>query len=289
MDTIKSYKASSINEALKVLEEYKDKAKIIAGGTDISIDLRSGEIDPEMIIDVSHVDEIKYIKEEEGYIHIGAGTTFTDIAYSKLFDVNLDGLKKSARLVGSPQIRNKGTIGGNICNGSPAADIVPPLLVLDAVLTIRSIKGEREVKLEDIFLGKGKVDIAPTEILTDIAFKKPLGNQKLAFSKLGLRNALAISRICIAVYLDLDDSNKIEDIKIASGALGVNGLREREVEESIRGKKLNEDTLNIASRKMVETVEERLKGRSSLEYKGRAVRSLFEEAVKLADGKTLSL
>lgn len=289
MNINKTYKASTIDEALKVLEEYKEKAKLIAGGTDVVIELRGGHIDPEMIIDISHIDEMKYIKEEEGYIHIGAGTTFTDIAHSELLDNKLSGLKKSASLVGSPQIRNKGTVGGNICNGSPAADIVPPLLALDSVLTIKSSKGEREVKLEDIFLGKGKVDIDTTEILTEISFKKPLGIQKLGFSKLGLRNALAISRICIAVYLDLDESNKIKNIKVASGALGVNGLREREVEEIIIGKELNEETLNIASKKMAEIVEERLKGRSSLEYKGRAVKSLFEEAIKLAAGKTLSL
>ena len=283
-----TYKASSTNEALELLEKYGDQAKIIAGGTDIVIDLRNNKINPDVMIDVSSIREIKYIKEEDGYISLGAATTFTEVAYSELLGEDLNGLKKSARLVGSPLIRNRGTVGGNICHGSPAADIVPPLLALDAVVTIKSNRNTREEKLEDIFLGKGKVDLKPCEMLTDIRFKKPTSNQKLGFSKLGLRNALAISRICISVYLDVDNDNIIKDIKVASGALGVNGMRERLVEDTVRGLEINKDTINLAAEKMVESVQDRLKGRSSLEYKGKAVKSLFIEAMKSASGKTLS-
>ncbi len=283
-----TYKASSENEALELLEKYGEQAKIIAGGTDIVIDLRNNKINPDVMIDISSIDEMRYIREKDGYVHLGAATTFTDVAYSPLLDENLNGFKKSARLVGSPLIRNRGTVGGNICHGSPAADIVPPLLALDAVVTIKSNRNTREEKLEDIFLGKGHVDLKPCEILTDIKFKKPIDNQLLGFSKLGFRNALAISRICISVYLDVDEDLIIKDIRVASGALGVNGMRERLVEDSVRGIKLNKDTVNLAAQKMVESVEDRLSGRSSLEYKGKAVRSLFIEAMKSAIGKTLS-
>ena len=288
MDITKTFKPSNIDEVLKLLEEHKDDCKLIAGGTDVVIELRNEYINPEVMIDISSIDELRYIEEKDGYIHLGAGVTYTDIICSKILDERLNGLKKSSKLVASPQIRNKGTIGGNICNGSPAADIVPPLLSLDAILTIKSSDTTREVRLEDVFLGKGKVDLKNNELLTDIKFKKPIESQNLGFTKLGLRNALAISRICISVYLDLGEDDLINDIRISSGALGVNALREKVVEDSIRGKKLNEETIDIATKKLVETVEERLKGRSSLEYKGSAVGSLFIEAVKLADGKTLS-
>lgn len=287
MNIKQTYKASTTKEALELLEKYGEQSQIIAGGTDMVIELRNEKIDPEVIIDISSIEEIKYIKENDGYIYLGAGTTFTDVAYSELLDERLSGLKKSARLVGSPLIRNRGTVGGNICHGSPAADIVPPLLALDAVVTIKSNKNTREEKLEDIFLGKGSVDLNPEEMLTDIKFKKPSENQNLGFSKLGLRNALAISRICIGVYLEVED-NKIQDIKVASGALGVNGMRERAVEESIIGLPVNKETLDTGAKQMVKSVEERLKGRSSLEYKGKAVKSLFIEAMELAIGKTLS-
>lgn len=289
MRTKQTFKASSVDEVLKLLEKHKDDVKIIAGGTDLVIELRNKKIDPEVIIDISHIDEIRYIKEEDGYIHLGAGSTFTDIAYSELLDEKLEGLKRSSRLVGSPLIRNRGTVGGNICNGSPAADTVPPLLALDAKAVIKSSKNTRTINLEDMFLGKGKVDLASYEILTDIIFKKPIKGQKLGFSKLGLRNALAISRICISVYLDIDDKDIIKDIRVASGALGVNGMREKLVEDAVRGMELNQNTVNIATEKMIESVEDRLKGRSSLEYKGRAVKSLFVEAINLASGKIFSI
>lgn len=285
MKTTQTFKASSTQEALELLDKYKERAKIIAGGTDIVIELRNNKVNPEVIIDISSIDEIRYIKEDEGYIYLGAGTTFTDIVYSEVLDDKLEGLKVSSRLVGSPLIRNRGTIGGNICHGSPAADTVPPLLSLDARLTIKSSRITREVNLEDMFLGKGDVDLASDEIFTDIKFKKPVKKQKVGFSKLGLRNALAISRICLSVYLDLDDEDKIKDIRVSSGALGKNVLRERAVEDAIKGLSLNQDTVDIASEKLVETVKERLKGRSSLEYKGKAVKSLLIEAINSASGK----
>lgn len=288
MNTTKTFKPSKVEDVLKLLEEHGDDSKLIAGGTDIVIELRNEYINPKVMIDIAGIDELRYIEEKDGYMHLGAGVTFTDIVCSEILDKRLDGLKKSARLVGSPQIRNKGTIGGNICNGSPAADIVPPLLALDAVLTIKSNETTREVRLEDIFLGKEKVDLKSNELLVDIKFKKPREGQNLGFSKLGLRSALAISRICISVYLDLGEDDSIKDIKIASGALGVNGLREKAVEDSVRGKKLNQETMDIARDTLVKSVEERLKGRSSLEYKSSAVGSLLKEAVNSASGKTLS-
>lgn len=290
MNIKETYKASTKKEALELLEKYGEQAKIIAGGTDMVIELRNNKINPDVIIDISSIDEIRYIKEDDGHILLGAATTFTDVAYSELLDERLSGLKKSARLVGSPLIRNRGTIGGNICHGSPAADIVPPLLALNAMVTIESSDNTREERLEDIFLGKGHVDLKSGEMLTGIKFKKPEENQKVGFSKLGLRNALAISRICIAVYIDMNEDNTIKDIRVASGALGVNGMRERLVEYTLRGLEMNKDTIELGAQKIVESVEDRLKGRSSLEYKGKAVKSLFIEAMELAigKGKTLS-
>ena len=285
LKTTQTFKTTTIDQALELLEKYKSQAKIIAGGTDIVIELRNEKINPEVIIDISAIDDIRYIKEDHGYIHIGAGATFTDLAYSELLNERLAGLKLSSRLVGSPLIRNRGTIGGNICNGSPAADTVPPLLALDAVLSIKSINNTREIKLEDMFLDKGQVDLKPEEMLVAIKFKKPVDGQNLAFSKLGLRNALAISRICISVYMDLDKDNKIVDIKVASGALGKTGLRERQVEEAGRGLRLSQETVDLAKETLVQSVETRLKGRSSLEYKARAVGSLLLEAINEASKK----
>ena len=117
-------------------------------------------------------------------------------------------------MVGSPQIRNKGTIGGNIANGSPAADSVPPLMALDSIVTLLSIEGTREISLEDYYYDS----IKENELLVNVKFKKPKDNQVLTFAKLGLRKALAISRLTLSSYIEFEDKT-IDSIRVASGAL----------------------------------------------------------------------
>jgi len=280
MELREVFKAKNLNEVLELLDQYKERGKIIAGGTDIVIDLRHGRISPEALIDISSVDELAFIKEVDEYIEIGAATTFTTIANSQDLNDRLNGLKEAARSVGSPQIRNRGTIGGNICNGSPAADTVPPLLALGSKAIIRSNDGEREVSLDEFFLDKGKVDLKDNEILFSLKFKNPTSNQGVSFSKLGLRKALAISRICTSVYAHLDEDGKCKEIRIANGSLGKYALREREVENFFIGKDMNsekaiEEGINLLN----EEVSKRLAGRSTVEFKSEAVKGTFRKAI----------
>lgn len=275
---IKSHKAYSLSEALELLDQYKEKAKVIAGGTDIVIELKNKVISPEAMIDISDVKEIREIKEEENCYRIGAGVRFVEIVSSDKFDEKMKGFVDAAHSVGSPQIRGAATIGGNICNGSPAADTVPPLLALDAKAIIVSKDGEREIPLRDIFLDKGKVDIKPEELLKELVFEKPKKGEAVAFSKLGLRKALAISRICTAVYLKTEDS-KIIDARIGNGALGRYGMREDIVEKELKGKTLNEDTVEQSVKDMERAIKGRLSGRSSLEFKGEAIKGIYRDAL----------
>ncbi len=181
-------------------------------------------------------------------------------------------------MVGSPQIRNKGTIGGNIANGSAAADSVPPLICLDATIVLESANNTREIKLEDYY--KNNIKIEANELLTKIYFKKPNENQILGFSKLGgLRKALAISRLTISTLLELDEDNKVIDIKVASGALARYPMREIEVEEFFLGKVLDEDNIEKAIIVLQESMDNRLAGRPTLPYKRVAVERMLREAL----------
>lgn len=209
------FNPKSIEEIVEIIGKYGNEAKLIAGGTDIMIQMKNEIISPSVLIDISKVEELKKIEESGEYIFIGAGTTFTEIVDSELFKGNLKGMNKAARMVGSPQIRNKGTIGGNIANGSAAADIVPPLLCLEAILVLESLEGKREITLEDYYNDK----IESYELLTYIKFKKPSEERKLSFAKLGLRRALAISRLTNSVLIELDQDKKIKFVRAASGAL----------------------------------------------------------------------
>lgn len=271
-----AHQGKSVEEVLNLLTQYEN-CKIIAGGTDLIIQMREKRISPAVLIDISSIQELKEIKVDGPFIEIGAAVTFTDIVESPIFEGNLSGLKKACRLVGSPQIRNAGTIGGNIVNASPAADSVPPLLCLNSILVFRSFRGIRQVKLEDYFKYKQKLQIKEDELLTAIRFRRPEGT--LSFSKLGLRKALAISRISMAAMVKLDEEGTIKDIALASGALGKYPMREREVEEFLLGKQLDVNTVDEGLKILREATDKRLAGRSSYTYKRRAVERLFREVL----------
>jgi carbon-monoxide dehydrogenase medium subunit/xanthine dehydrogenase FAD-binding subunit len=274
------FKGNSISEVLELLNQYKEDAKIIAGGTDIIIGLRNGKITPKVLIDISKIDELRQIQVEENKIIIGSATTYTQIVENELFDTNLYGFKKACRLVGSPQIRNKGTIGGNIANASPAADSIPPLIALGAELNISSLRGNRKLLLEDYFNEKEDNRLRADELLMSIEFEIPKKNQVLGFSKLGLRKALAISRVTLSSLIGIDDDVNIENIRVASGSIGKYPMREREVEEALIGKRFNSEILKIAASSLQSSMDKRLVGRSTYPYKRRAVVTLFEEVYK---------
>ena len=267
------YNSRSIEEVVGLLGKYGNGAKLISGGTDIIIELKNKKIKPKVLIDISKIEELKKIEEDENNIKLGSGVTFTEIVQNPLFGGNLHGLYKACRMVGSPQIRNKGTLGGNIANGSSAADSIPPLIALGATIKILSIQGTREIPLEDYYIDK----LEPNEIITEIKFKKPNKNQTLTFAKLGLRKALAISRLSIASLIELNEEGLIESAKVASGALGKYPMIEKEVEEYLINKEINEKTIKGAIITLQNSMEERLKGRSTLPYKRVAVSSILRE------------
>lgn len=277
MSVKKAYIARNIEEVLDILNKEKEKAKILAGGTDVLVKIRNKAIEPEILIDITKIKELRFIKEENGFIEIGAASTFTDIVKSEIFENNLYGFKKACKLVGSPQIRNKGTIGGNIINGSSAADSIPPLLCLEAVLVYRSKDSEREVSLEEFYTDKENKNIRQNELLTEIRFKRPEG--RLSFSKLGLRKALAIARISNSILLKVEEG-KIVDAKVASGALGLYPLRERTVEDYLIGKSFDNEVKEEAFKLLQEAMRERLEGRSTFPYKKVAVEHTFKEALE---------
>ncbi len=278
----KVVKCKTVENVLDLLMKYERDARLIAGGTDIIIQLRQDRLSPKILIDISSIEELKYIEEKDGFIEIGGATTFQEIQRSSYFSGNMKGLSKAASMVGSPQIRSAATVGGNICNGSPAADIVPPLLALDAVVIIKSRKGTREVQLENLFIGKGKVDIGHDEILTSVRFKALENRSGLSFSKLGLRKALAISRICTSIMLQLDEDQNCSSIKIANGSLGEYGVREKDVEAFYINNKINEKTIEEGLELIKRSIYKRLYGRSSLPYKIEAVDGTFTDAIKNA-------
>ncbi|MBF8983119.1 FAD binding domain-containing protein [Lutibacter sp. B2] len=271
----------TVEEALDILESNGKDVKLIAGGTDLVIDLRNNKIDKNILMNISKLKELRFITIDENEITIGSGTKFIEIIENQHIKEKIVGLWKACKSVGSPQIRNMGTIGGNICNGSMAADSVPPLLALDATALIIGKNKTRSVPLRELYLDKGKVDIADDEILYAIKFHRLREKESISFEKLGLRKALAIARISCSIYINLEN-NSIKDIKIATGALGKYPQRENHIEKRLVNKKVDEIILKDIAEEMSKHVSKRLKGRSSRSFKSIAIKGIFAEAYKSA-------
>lgn len=273
------YNGSSIQEVIDLLKEHKDEAKIIAGGTDLIVAMREGKSSPKVMIDISKIQELKEIRSENGEIEIGAGVTYTQVVESSLLNDNIYGLIKACRMVGSPQIRNKGTIGGNIANAAPAADSIPPLIALGATLKIGSWRAYREVSLADFFSKNSEHGLKSDELLISVRFKDLKENQYLSFSKLGLRKALAISRVTLSMLIQVEN-DMVKNIAVASGSIGKYPMREPQVESALIGKTMDDNFLKLAVDSLQASMDERLKGRPTLPYKRSAIVSLFEEVIR---------
>ena len=272
------YKTKTLDEAFNLLEA-KSEAMIIAGGTDLVVHMRNGRVSKKVLIDISEVKEIKEIKEEDNLIKIGAGITFNDIINCDKFNRNLYGLKKAAILVGSQEVRSKGTVGGNICNNSPSADLIPPLLALDSKVTIQSKNKERKVYLKDILIDKNKVDLKEDEILTYIEFEKPKPNQVLSFSKLGFRKSLSITKVSASVFVDIE-RYKFKNIKVTVGVLDDTSTRENNVEKCLIGKDINEKNIREYLVLLEKNISESLEEENGMAFKSRAVKGVVYNAIK---------
>lgn len=281
MSVEKVLRATSTEDVVRLLGEHKAEAQIIAGGTDLLVQIREKKNRASILIDITDVKGLGQIIISDEKISIGAMVRFTDLVENQDIKDLFLGLWDACKSVGSPQIRNLGTLAGNLANGSPAADSAPPLLALDARVIAASTGGERLIKLSDFYLGKGKTVLQENEYLKSIEI--PIQENKgsyVEFEKLGLRNALAISRISAAVQMNMDGSGRIKSCRIASGSLGLCPMREQELETWLTGKALNASLIAQGAQKFGQIVEERLAGRSSMPYKKGAVQGVIKPALE---------
>lgn len=244
----KYFNASTIEEALELLSQYGLNARLIAGGTDILLELEKAEKELELLVDISRIQGLDRITVDENKIvHIGPLVTHSHCVESELLRRTALPLVMASYGVGSPQIRNRGTIAGNVITASPANDTISPLMALGAVVTLRSIHGERSIPLGAFYTGVRKTVMQADEMLTEISFPAMKPEQRGVYKKYALRRAQAISLVNAASILTFE-GNIIQKASITLGSVAPTIIHARSAEEFLIGKELGEESILEASR-----------------------------------------
>jgi len=275
---------ATLNEALSLLAEHKGKARVIAGGTDFIPKLKRRETGaPDYIIDLKGIAGLDQIKPEAGGLNIGALVTIGAVEASPQIQQKFAILAQAAQSMASPQVRNRGTIAGNICNAVPSADSAPPLLTLEAKLKLISRKGTRTVGIEDFFTAPGQTTLNNDEILAEIQLPTMPPNSKGVYLKLTPRRAMDLAIVGVAVVVTPEDG-VCKDIRIALGAVAPTPLRAKKAEAVLKGQKFNGNLIGKAAQTAAGEARPIDDHRASADYRRDMVEVLVRRAIKQAIG-----
>lgn len=255
---------SSLSETFTLLKNYKGRARLLAGGTDLLVKMKKRAISPDVIVDLNKISELTFIELADHYLHIGGLTRLSVMGESSIVRERAPALAEAVNVLASPHIRNRATIAGNLCNASPAADTAPSLLALDASVKLQSADGERIVPLSQFFLGPEQTVTKPDEVLTEVIV--PLQEGASAFIKLGRRKAFTLSVASVAAFAKVNNG-KFEEVRIALGAVAPTPIRARKVEEALKGKDISEDNVEKAAQLVKEECCPITDVRASAEYR----------------------
>lgn len=284
MDNFQYFMPNNITELVDALGKTTDQSKILAGGTDLVISLYeegNKEKEPDLLIDLSGIKDINQIKSKDGRIYIGGTVTFAEISKSELLKKHALCLVEAARGVGSPQIRNRGTLGGNIVNASPAGDSLPALIVLGAqVEIINSLGIVREISIEQVLVGVEKSCLNDDEVIIGVNFAIPHPDARSTFVKIGNRSTVTIARLSLAVLVDsyIKEDQLIKHANVALGAVGKTALRAPKIERLLENRKVTTELRNDFAHELSIEIENAIPGRYSLPYKKEAIKGIAHQA-----------
>lgn len=229
----------SLSEALDLLAKQPGVFRPFAGGTDLMVVLNAGNLPVARFLDLTHCAELRGIQEINTTLSFGALTTFTEVRECKAVHQHFPNLVKSARLTGALAIQNRGTLGGNIANASPAADTPPSLLAYGAEVELISVRGTRRVAYDAFHRGYKQMDLAPDELLYRVHVPKPTGHTFHFYRKVGTRQAQAISKLCLAAFARIADG-AVAELRVGLGSVAPAPARARNAEAAILGRPLGE-------------------------------------------------
>ena len=275
---------TSLGEAIDHLSRHGDKAKVLAGGTDLLVSMKKREILPEHLINLKGIEELKHIHyDKKKGLEIGGLVTLREIERSTIVKEKYGALWDAANVMAAPQIRSLATIGGNLCSAVPSADTAPPLMALGAMVTLAGKNGERTLLVEDFFAGPEASVLKPDEILSHVSIPNPPENSGGAYLKLMRRNAMDLALVGVAACLRLDGGKRVcEEARIALGAVAPTPMRALRAEESLLNKEPAELVAMEAGKIAAEEARPISDIRASKEYRTQMVRVLTKRAVLAA-------
>jgi CO/xanthine dehydrogenase FAD-binding subunit len=246
MQEFEFYSPRTLEEVCQVLAD--PGGRLIAGGTDVIPQLRGGRLRAARLVDLSRQGDLRFIEVQDGRVYIGALATYAQMIGSSLLQTETPALVQASCVVGSVQTRHRGTLGGNIGNASPAGDTLPPLLVLNAEVTLVSAEGERSLALAELLQGPGQTTIGGHEVIHHVSIERPPPNASSIFVRLGNRRGMAVSVASAALVLCVGDGKVVDEARIALGAVAPTAIRCPRAETLLRGEPLTPALVEEAAR-----------------------------------------
>lgn len=275
------FNPSSLLEVFDLLARYGKDVRLIAGGTDLLVQMKQKLVLPQKLINLLTLSGLRGIEGDGDSLRIGALVRHADIERSTLLTDGWKLLALAAHKIGSPQIRHLGTLGGNLCNGSPSADTASPLLVLKAQVCLASGRGERRLPLESFFTGPGETVLEKDEVLKEVIIPKPPAHSSFSYLKLGRRKSMDLALVSAAVLLTVDPGRgSLEEVRIALGSVSPTPIRARGAEKFLTGKRVDERVILQAAEVAKGETYPISDIRASTEYRKEMVKVLVERGIK---------
>ena len=274
----------SLPEALEMKKTHGEKAKVLAGGTDLLVLLKDRKLKAEVVMSLSGIRDLNFIRAEKGRgVTLGALATHSSVAASPVIRRQFPDLAEACFQVSCVQIQNLGTVGGNLCNASPAADAAPPLLLADAILILASTRGERSVSIHDFFLAPRQTVLKPDEILKEIFIPEVSGRRGATYLKLGRRRAMEIAIVGVGVAVHLNGSDQVASkCRIALGSVAPTPLRARKAEGILTGQEITDQLIEEAAEVAAKEASPISDIRGGAEYRLDMIRVLCRRAARAA-------
>lgn len=273
----------SLTEALEMKRDYGEKARVLAGGTDLLVLLKERKIRTDAVMSLRNLRELNFIRAERQGVTLGALVSHSAAAASSIVRQKFPDLAEACAQVGATQIQNLGTIGGNLCNASPAADTAPPLLLMDAVLTLASTRGERRIPIHEFFLGPRQTLLQADEILKEIFIPQISGRRGATYLKLGRRQAMEIAIVGLGVAIHLNGSDRVvSECRVAMGSVAPTVVRARNAEKILRDREITNELVDEVAAVAADEARPISDVRGSAQYRLDMIRVLCRQAAQAA-------